>query len=99
VGSQLRDAVGQPDRQPRHLAAGRLAHLVWDALAQLEDLLGTREGGLAASVRATPRPEGLSNWCPSDFSSSRTWALMVCTAMSSRSAARAKPPSLVTTQK
>ena len=42
---------------------------------------------------------GLSSWWPSAFSNSRTCALMVCTAMSSRSAARAKPPSLVTTQK
>jgi hypothetical protein len=25
---QLGDAVGQPDRQPHHLATGRLAHLV-----------------------------------------------------------------------
>ena len=48
---------------------------------------------------APPRPAGLSNWWPSAFSSSRTWALIVCTAMSSRSAARAKPPSFVTTQK
>jgi hypothetical protein len=52
-----------------------------------------------ASVSATPRPAGLSSWWPSAFSSSRTWALMVCTAMPRRSAARAKPPSLVTTQK
>jgi hypothetical protein len=37
----------KPDRQARHLAAGRLAHFVGDDLAELEDLLGAREGGLA----------------------------------------------------
>ena len=40
---------------------------------------------------ATPRPAGLRSWWPSAFSSSRTCALMVWTAMSSPSATRAKP--------
>ena len=47
MGRQLRDAVGEPNRQAGHLAAGRFAHLVGDALAQLKDLLGAGEGGLA----------------------------------------------------
>ena len=47
MGGQLGDAVGEPDRQARHLAAGRFAHFVGDALAQLKDLLGARERGLA----------------------------------------------------
>jgi hypothetical protein len=48
---------------------------------------------------ATPRPADFSSWRPIDFSSSRTCALIVWTAMSRRSAARAKPPSLTTIQK
>jgi hypothetical protein len=47
MGGQLGDAVGKPDRQASHLAAGRFAHLVRDALAQLKDLLGARESGVA----------------------------------------------------
>ena len=47
MSGQLGDAVGEPDRQASHLAAGCFAHLVRDALAQLKDLLGAREGGLA----------------------------------------------------
>jgi len=65
------------DRQSGDLAAGRLAHFVGDDLTDLEDLLGASEGDLARLVIATPRPAGLSNWWPSAFSSSRTWALMV----------------------
>ncbi|KAG1386474.1 hypothetical protein G6F58_013830 [Rhizopus delemar] len=57
------------------------------------------KAALPASVSATPRPAGLSSWWPRFFSSSRTWALMVWMAMSSRSAAREKPPSLATIQK
>jgi hypothetical protein len=42
----LRDAIGEPDHQAGHLAAGRFAHLVGDALAQLKDLLGAGEAAL-----------------------------------------------------
>lgn len=43
----LGDTVGEPDREAGHLAAGRFAHLVSDALAELEDFFGAGEGGLA----------------------------------------------------
>ena len=52
-----------------------------------------------AWVSTTLRPWGLSSWWPRLRSSSRTWVLMVCTAMPRRSAARDMPPSLATTQK
>ena len=52
-----------------------------------------------ASVSTRPRPDGFNSAQPSERSSSRTWALTVCTAMSNFSAARETPPSLATTQK
>jgi len=58
-----------------------------------------RIAAMPASVSTKPRPAGLSNAWPSARSSSRTWVLTVCTAMSSRAAAREMPPSLATTQK
>jgi hypothetical protein len=99
MGSQLGDAVREAHRQAHHRAAGGLPHLVGNELTDLEDLLGPGEGGLTRLGERHAAPAGLSSWWPSAFSSSRTWALMVCTAMPRRSAARAKPPSLVTTQK
>ena len=47
VGRELGDPVGEPDRQAGRLAVSRFAHLVGDALAQMKDLFGAREGGLA----------------------------------------------------
>jgi len=47
VRGKLGDAVRETDGQARHLATGRLPNLVGDHLAKLEDLLGSREGGLA----------------------------------------------------
>ena len=58
-----------------------------------------RNAAWPASVSTKPRPAGFSKVWPSDLSSSRTCVLTVCTAMPSRAAARAMPPSLATTQK
>lgn len=52
-----------------------------------------------ASVSARPRPAGRSNWQPRSRSSSRTWVLTVCTAMSSCAAALDMLSSLSTIQK
>lgn len=67
----------------------------------LEGVYQNAHGAPADSVlsHATPRPAGFNSWRPSAFSSSRTCALIVCTAMSSRPAARAKAPSFTTIQK
>jgi hypothetical protein len=59
MGGQLGDAVGQPDGQARHLAAGRLAHFVGDAWPSWKISSARAKAAWPASVRATPRPDGL----------------------------------------
>jgi ElaB/YqjD/DUF883 family membrane-anchored ribosome-binding protein len=46
LGGQLRQPVGHADGQAHPAAARRGAHLVGNGLAELEDRLGAREGGL-----------------------------------------------------
>eukprot|EP00952_Eustigmatos_sp_NYUAD-ZCMA_P008222 34344-Eustigmatos_ZCMA.PRE.1 len=59
MGCKLRDAIGEPNRQAGHLAAGRFAHLVRDALAQLKNLLGACKSSLTCFGEGHATARGL----------------------------------------
>ncbi|KAF1050359.1 MAG: hypothetical protein GAK41_01626 [Burkholderia gladioli] len=59
VRGQLRDAVGQPHREPRDLAARGGAHVVGDPRADPEHLVGARERGLPGFGHRHAAPRGL----------------------------------------